>query len=160
MKVRPDLFDNIVLKLIVIIFSFTIPMNLASSLKWEYNDTMLWVSGFIGCLICNLIDSISSFGGYMESKYDYNKVIFESKYFLVSEEIVEGRKTPILHIHSNEGYYLGDIKWYGAWRKFCFYPVSDTIWDDKCLSELLNFLEQYNKEWRNKNVKNSKKDIS
>lgn len=160
MKVRPDLFDNIVLKLIVIIFSFTIPMNLASSLKWEYNDTMLWVSGFIGCLICNLIDSISSFGGYMESKYDYNKVIFESKYFLVSEEIVEGRKTPILHIHSNEGYYLGDIKWYGAWRKFCFYPVSDTIWDDKCLLELLNFLEQYNKEWRNKNVKNSKKDIS
>jgi len=160
MKVRPDLFDNIVLKLIVIIFSFTIPMNLASSLKWEYNDTMLWVSGFIGCLICNLIDSISSFGGYMESKYDYNRVIFESKYFLVSEEIVEGRKTPILHIHSNEGYYLGDIKWYGAWRKFCFYPVSDTIWDDKCLLELLNFLEQYNKEWRNKNVKNSKKDIS
>ena len=96
----------------------------------------------------------------MESKYDYNRVIFECDYFMISEEVVEGRKTSILHIHSNQGHYLGDIKWYGAWRKFCFYPIQETIWDNKCLSELLNFLEQYNKEWRNKDVKNSKKDIS
>ena len=160
MKSKLDLFDNIVLKIIVIIFSFIIPMNIVESINWKYNNSMLWVSGFISCLICNLIDIISSFGGYMESKYDYNRVIFECNYFMISEEIVEGRKTPILHIHSNEGYYLGDIKWYGAWRKFCFYPNQDTVWDNKCLSELLNFLEQYNKEWRNKDAKNSKKDIS
>ena len=150
MKSKLDLFDNIVLKIIVIIFSFIIPMNIVESINWKYNNLMLWISGFINCLICNLIDVISSFGGYMESKYDYNKVIFECNYFMISEEVVVGRKTPILHIHSNEGYYLGDIKWYGAWRKFCFYPTQDTVWDEKCLAELLNFLEQYNREWRNK----------
>lgn len=39
---------------------------------------------------------------------------------------------------------IGQIKWYGAWRKFCFYPNGDTIWDNKCLEQIIAFLNQVN----------------
>ena len=149
MKKRPDLFDNIVLKIIVILFSFLIPLNISKSINWEYNNTMLWVSGFVSCLICNLIDLLSSFGGYMES--NYNKVIYKGKYFIVSEEIIENKKTPILYIHSIEGYYLGYIKYYNYWKKFCFYPEGETILDEYYMNELVDFLVKYNINWRKKN---------
>lgn len=76
------------------------------------------------------------------------KVIHTSDYFIISEKRIEGRKTPILNIIGACGEDLGQIKWYGAWRKFCFYPGNDTIWDNKCLENLLNFINEYNSEWR------------
>lgn len=85
----------------------------------------------------------------------YEKVIFESNHFIISEEIVEGRKTPILHIYSTEGFALGEIKWYGQLKKFCFYPKSETIWDEKCLLPIVVFLEKYNKEWKQKQTSKS-----
>lgn len=36
---------------------------------------------------------------------------------------------------------LGQIKWYAPWRKYCFYPSSDTIWDASCLSEIVGFID-------------------
>lgn len=80
----------------------------------------------------------------------YEKVIYESNYFKISELYYKNRKTPVLTIYSKEGYNLGEIRWYGAWRKFCFYPNEDTIWDNKCLEEIVSFLNKYNKDWRNK----------
>ena len=77
-----------------------------------------------------------------------NKVVYEGNYFVITEKKLEGRKTPILNIIGLYGDDLGEIKWYGAWRKFCFYPNSNTIWDNKCLEELLNFITEYNSKWR------------
>lgn len=77
-----------------------------------------------------------------------NKVVYEGNYFIITEKKLEGRKTPILNIIGSYGDDLGEIKWYGAWRKFCFYPNSNTIWDNKCLEELLNFITEYNSKWR------------
>lgn len=83
-------------------------------------------------------------------------LVLSNEYFYIIKEVKDNRKTPILHICSklsrNE---IGIIKWYGAWRKFCFFPHPDTIWDEKCLTALNNFLIQYNKDWReNKNETN------
>lgn len=85
--------------------------------------------------------------------------IYEGTFLLIYKKEVEGRKTPILEIINWDDINLGEIKWYPAWRKFCFYPNKDTVWDNKCLVELINFLNKYNKEWK-ENVKNIKKDIS
>lgn len=76
------------------------------------------------------------------------KVIYNGQYFIIYEKRIEGRKTPILKILGAYSEDLGEIKWYGAWRKFCFYPSTDTIWDNKCLEELLKFINEYNSEWR------------
>lgn len=68
-------------------------------------------------------------------------IVFQSEYLEIQEEKLANRKTSIYHIWSiKEKCTLGEIKWYAPWRKYCFYPNNDTIWDSKCLSEIINFL--------------------
>jgi len=38
------------------------------------------------------------------------------------------------------GEYLGDVKWFGRWRGYAFFPAMDTIFEQKCLREIANFL--------------------
>ena len=66
------------------------------------------------------------------------------KYFRIYEERIEGRKTSIYHIYNHdlpERVFLGDIKWNGAWRKYCFYPASETLWDTQCLQCVVDFID-------------------
>ena len=82
-------------------------------------------------------------------------LIGNSDYFYIVKEKRDDRKTPILHIFSKKSNdEIGLIKWYGAWRKFCFFPNSETVWDEKCLDELNKFLIEYNEDWRRINAKN------
>lgn len=83
-------------------------------------------------------------------KYLGQWVVEQNAYFRIIKEELANRKTPIYHIETHEGIPLGEIKWYGAWRKFCFFPNKDTIWDNKCLSHVINFLDETNKDWRKK----------
>lgn len=41
---------------------------------------------------------------------------------------------------------LGYIKWYGAWRKYVFYPEANTLYDNKCMIELARICEEKTKE--------------
>lgn len=34
---------------------------------------------------------------------------------------------------------LGNIRWNGAWRKYCFYPHGNTVYDHHCLREIADF---------------------
>lgn len=64
----------------------------------------------------------------------------ESKY--IRFELVEtpGRKTEVYNIMSKStGCPLGQIKWHSPWRQYCFYPIGDTIWNDGCMSDVINF---------------------
>ena len=61
----------------------------------------------------------------------------ETKYLLFEDWTPKDRKTRILHVISvNQGNTLGAIRWYGAWRQYCFYPSANTIWNTECLSEI------------------------
>lgn len=79
------------------------------------------------------------------------KTNYKSDYFYITEEILPNRKTPIYNIINNNNLKIGQIRWYGPWRKFCFYPDSDTIWDNKCLQDVLNIINDYNSKWRQSN---------
>ena len=81
-------------------------------------------------------------------KYLGQWIVEQNDYFRIVKETLENRKTPIYHIETLGGLYLGEIKWYGAWRKFCFFPNKETIWDNKCLKLVIDFLDRINKEWR------------
>ena len=35
---------------------------------------------------------------------------------------------------------LGQVKWYAPWRKYCFFPASVTVWEEKCLNEISDFI--------------------
>lgn len=41
---------------------------------------------------------------------------------------------------------LAAIKWFSAWRQYCFYPVADTIWNKECMLDVGTFLEKVNNE--------------
>ncbi len=43
------------------------------------------------------------------------------------------------------GKYLGTIKWYSNWRKYCFYPSFETIFEQSCLRLISDFIEDQTK---------------
>ena len=75
-------------------------------------------------------------------------LIFKGDYFKLYEEYLNNRKTPIIHIENLQNIPLGQVKWYGAWRKFCFYAYDNSIWDSQCLQDIIKLMDKYNNEWK------------
>ena len=58
-----------------------------------------------------------------------------------------GRKTRIYDISSvRQEAHLGQIKWHGAWRQYCFFPNGYTIWSAGCLGDVNDFLARLKRE--------------
>jgi hypothetical protein len=57
-------------------------------------------------------------------------------------EIGDTGKTKRYSINTKTGDLFGGIQWYGAWRKYCFFPSANTIWDSKCLNEVNDFISR------------------
>ena len=76
-----------------------------------------------------------------------SEVTYKGEYFYILKETIDGRKTPIYHIINNSmRISIGSIKWFAPWRKYCFYPSTGTVWDNKCLQQILDLLNEYNKK--------------
>ncbi|MBA4183035.1 MAG: hypothetical protein H0X49_03380 [Acidobacteria bacterium] len=67
----------------------------------------------------------------------------ESKY-LDFQDVEVNRKTKLWYIKTKNNSYLGQIKWYAPWRKYCFFPADATIWDQNCLQDINDFLNGQN----------------
>lgn len=39
---------------------------------------------------------------------------------------------------------IGEIKWFGRWRQYCFFPFSDTVFEKTCLQDLSQYLRELN----------------
>lgn len=59
--------------------------------------------------------------------------------------LTESGLTKIYHVSCN-GIMLGIIKWYGPWRKYTFFPETNTLFDFSCLLQIVHFLGQLMKE--------------
>jgi hypothetical protein len=54
-----------------------------------------------------------------------------------------GAKTHRWSIQNNRtGDVLGQVRWNGAWRSYCFYPVPETVWSGGCLEDVSTFIRQ------------------
>lgn len=74
-----------------------------------------------------------------------NNVVMHNKYITIIEKVVSGRKTPIFILMSNYSESeIAQIRWFPKWRKYCFYPNSDTVYDEKCLKTIQSFLHFLN----------------
>ena len=83
-----------------------------------------------------------------------NWVVYQSEYIEIIKEEFVNRKTPIYHINSKHSQdEIGVVKWYGAWRKYCFFPNGDTIWDMKCLQQVCDWLLEVNTPIKNRTTK-------
>lgn len=50
-------------------------------------------------------------------------------------------KTEVYDVMSAlQGVCLGEIKWFGRWRQYSFYPTPETIWNPECLDAISAFI--------------------
>jgi len=45
---------------------------------------------------------------------------------------------------------LGVIRWHGPWRSYAFFPKGGTLYEEDCLRDIADFIEEKMKEWRQK----------
>jgi hypothetical protein len=48
----------------------------------------------------------------------------------------------------SSGALLGIVRWYGAWRAYCFWPSSETIFNEGCLDDIAAFCKTQTLEQR------------
>ncbi len=73
----------------------------------------------------------------------------ESKFLVFDKYTTPGRKTPMYAVKNKQSLItLGAIYFYPAWRKYVFEAVDSTIFDAGCLTDIVNFMQEIQAEWR------------
>ena len=67
--------------------------------------------------------------------------------FSVSRKSESG-KTRIWKVLSNDDDSLGEVRWYGRWRKYAFHPEIFTVYEQDCLRKIADFCENESKKLR------------
>lgn len=64
-----------------------------------------------------------------------------SKY-MEFDKVGDTGKTEIFNILSkSSGYILGQIKWYGKWRQYCFFPSAQCLFNVGCMDDITKFIK-------------------
>lgn len=50
-------------------------------------------------------------------------------------------KTQTWVVAAKAGGDLGEIRWFGRWRRYAFYPLPQTVFEQNCLRDIANFCE-------------------
>ena len=52
-------------------------------------------------------------------------------------------KTEIWNITSKSSdFLLGQIKWYGPWRQYCFFPSGQCVFNNGCMNDIINAIKE------------------
>lgn len=51
-------------------------------------------------------------------------------------------KTNVYAVAATSGDVLGHISWYSSWRRYVFYPVPNTLYDEECLRVISEFIAE------------------
>jgi len=52
------------------------------------------------------------------------------------------------NIKNHIGSEIGQVRWFGPWRGYAFFPVGGTVFEQTCLRDIAAFCEQRTKEHR------------
>ena len=56
------------------------------------------------------------------------------------------RKTNIYEVYAAaDNFLLGRIAWFGRWRKYVFEPAANTIYEERCMRDISQFIEEETK---------------
>lgn len=44
-------------------------------------------------------------------------------------------------VSKSSGVTLGQVRWYSAWRRYCFFPQPETVWSPDCQRDVAAFCE-------------------
>ncbi len=68
--------------------------------------------------------------------------MIESRY-MEFDKVGDTGKTEIWNIISkSSGFILGQIRWFGAWRQYCFYPSANCIFNTSCISDISGMIKE------------------
>ena len=70
------------------------------------------------------------------------------KWIFVEQIFTPWKKTAEWEVFSKEGGSLGIIKWKANWRKYAFFPYDHAYFEQTCMRELADFIEQETKEYK------------
>jgi hypothetical protein len=77
------------------------------------------------------------------------KTSFQFLYFIEKEK---KPKTSTWSCKTRDGVELGIVKWYSAWRQYCFFSSVQAVYSAGCLTDIAEFCRQLNsiqrKEWQ------------
>jgi hypothetical protein len=60
-------------------------------------------------------------------------------------------KTDNWEVRANErNVFLGFVRWRSTWRRYCFYPAADTMFEEDCLSDIAAFLREQTIQYKAK----------
>jgi hypothetical protein len=66
----------------------------------------------------------------------------------------DNRVTNIYEVLTEYSEILGEIRWFGRWRCYSFFPDTDTLYEQTCLRDIADFCETVTKEHRAAKKKN------
>jgi len=67
---------------------------------------------------------------------------------IVEQNVLPDMKTKAWGVFTNDAIAdcLGMIRWYSKWRKYCFFPSDDTVFEQECLRDIASFIEEKTKD--------------
>ena len=55
---------------------------------------------------------------------------------------IQHGKTHVWDVMTNGGDRLGQIRWFGRWRQYAFFPCEGTLYSRVCLTDVADFIGQ------------------
>lgn len=71
-------------------------------------------------------------------------IVFEGKHIIITlrpTQVIDGKICFIVW-NKHDGEKLAGIAWFSRWKKYSLYPNPNTIWEEKCLRDIANFIEE------------------
>lgn len=66
--------------------------------------------------------------------------------WITFSETTPNPKTKVWLVIANDGaIILGKISWFGRWRRYCFFPAAETVFEQDCLRDIAEFIEAQTK---------------
>ena len=66
----------------------------------------------------------------------------QGKWVIFALAAEQNPKTSVWNVLSKEGgETLGQVRWYGRWRKYAFFPRPNTLYENDCLRDIAGFIE-------------------
>lgn len=63
--------------------------------------------------------------------------MIESEYLTFQDASNELLKTKrLLVISKKHGMVLGEVRWFGSWRQYAFFPRPETVWNTGCMADV------------------------
>ena len=87
------------------------------------------------------------------------KSSIESKHLLFKEGPSKPKTKTWWVANKHSDICIGNIGWFAAWRKYGFFPEEDMVFEEDCLRDIADFIENKTKEHKNKSSIPSEKQV-